>query len=128
MNFEIRNSTARQGSWTTDGSTWRKGQFLLPLPASRQRRASAGRAKPSMNDPPRQCADSARMISDGGPRTQRRRRFAVMKTSPFRVHDDKRPIEHRGTTSARAGWRVRTGVFAATTALLAAGTLIGAVP
>ncbi|MFB7241700.1 peptidoglycan-binding protein [Streptomyces populi] len=51
-----------------------------------------------------------------------------MRTISFRGDTDKALIGHRGATGARPGWRVRAGVFAATTALLSAGTLAGAGP
>lgn len=46
------------------------------------------------------------------------------------LHDraGRTPAAKRGTMTARPGWRVRAGVFAATTALLSAGTLLGAAP
>jgi peptidoglycan hydrolase-like protein with peptidoglycan-binding domain len=51
-----------------------------------------------------------------------------MRKSSFHVHGDKALIQHGGIMSARPGWRVRIGVFAATAALLSAGTLLGADP
>ncbi|MEV5956872.1 peptidoglycan-binding protein [Streptomyces sp. NPDC051987] len=47
---------------------------------------------------------------------------------PSGVRTATAPVRHRGAMTGRPGWRARAGVFAATTALLSAGSLLGAVP
>ncbi|MER5472013.1 peptidoglycan-binding protein [Streptomyces sp. NPDC002935] len=51
-----------------------------------------------------------------------------MRKSAFRVPTDKERIRPLVIMGARPGWRARVGVFAATAALLSAGTLFGADP